>query len=130
MQNTMLRCDFYITERNTHDLNEEKQNNNFLPNLIKISTDLFKTDNLLITFTIKVKGLSYASYSLYYYPFNEEENINALDQYKVIMKLEKGKIIRDIFMDNHRFKIYSYDSSTIGNKMDLYIGLVETDYTN
>ena len=50
-----------------------------------------------------MKGLSYASYSLYYYPFNEEENIDALDQDKVIMKLEKGKIIRDIFMDNHRF---------------------------
>ena len=82
---------------------EEKQNNNFLPNLIKISTDLFKTDNLLGTITIKVKGLSYASYSLYYYPFKEEENIVTLDQYKVIMKLEKGKIIRDIFMDNHRF---------------------------
>ena len=121
----MLRCDFYITERNTHDLNEEKQNNNFLPNLIKISTDLFKTDNLLVTFTIKVKGLSYASYSLYYYPFNEEENIDALDQDKVIMKLEKGKIIRHIFMDNHRFKIYSYDSSTIGDETDLYLGLVE-----
>ena len=60
----MLRCDFYIIERNTHDLNEEKQNN-FLPNLIKISTDLFKTDNLLGTFTIKVKGLSYSSYSSY-----------------------------------------------------------------
>ena len=30
MQNTgqtILRCDFYITERNTYDLNEEKQNN-------------------------------------------------------------------------------------------------------
>ena len=77
-----------------------------------------------------MKGLSYASYSLYYYPSNEEENIDALNQDKVIMKLEKGKIIRDIFMDNHRFKIYSYDSSTIGNKTDLYIGLVETDYTN
>ena len=51
----MLRCDFYFTERNTHDLNEEKQNNNFLPNLIKISTDFFKIDNLLVTFTIKVK---------------------------------------------------------------------------
>ena len=46
------------------------------------------------------------------------------------MKLEKGKIIRDIFIDNHGFKIYSYDSSTIDNKTDLYLGLVETDYTN
>ena len=45
----------------------------------------------------------------------------ALNQDKVIMKLEKGKIIRDIFIDNHGFKIYSYDSSTIGNKTDLYI---------
>ena len=126
----LLRCDFYITERNAYDLNEEKQNNNFLPNLIKISTDLFNTTNLLGTFTIKVKGLSYGSYSLYYYTFNEEENLDALDQDKVTMKLEKGKIIRDIFMDNHRFKIYLYDSSTIGNKTDLYIGLVETDFTN
>ena len=133
MQNTgqqLLRCDYYITERNTYDLSEEKQNSNFLPNLIKISTELFNTTNLLGTFTIKVKGLSYGSYSLYYYTFDEEENLDALDQDKVTMKLEKGKIIRDIFMDNHRFKVYIYDSSTIGNKTDLYIGLVETDYTN
>ena len=33
-------------------------------------------------------------------------------------------------MDNHRFKIYSYDISNISNKTDLYIDLVETDYTN
>ena len=133
MQNsgqTLLRCDYYITERNTFDLNEEKQNSNFLPNLIKISTELFNTDNLLGTFTIKVKGLSYASYSLYYYTFDEEENSEELDQDKVSMKLSKGKIIRDIFMDSHKFKVYMYDSSTIGNKTDLYIGLVETDYTN
>ena len=37
---TLLRCDYYITERNTFDLNEQKQNSNFLPNLIKISTKL------------------------------------------------------------------------------------------
>ena len=72
-----------------------------------------------------MKGLSYASYSLYYYPFNEEENINVIDKDKVIMKLEKGKIIRDIFIDNHGFKIYSYHSFTIGDETDLYIGLVE-----
>ena len=133
MQNsgqTLLRCDYFITERNAYDLNEEKQNKNFLPNLLKISTKLFNSDNLLGTFSIKVRGLSYASYSIYYYTFNEEENEEQLDQEKVSMKLTKGKIIRDIFMDNHRFKVYMYDTSTIGNKTDLYIGLVETDYTN
>ena len=133
MQNTgqtLLRCDYYITERNTFDLNEEKQNKNFLPNLIKISTKLFNTENLLGTFTIKVKGLTYGSYSLYYYTYNEEENMEQLDQDKISMKLDKGKIIRDIFIDNHRFKVYLYDSSTNGNKTDLYIGLVETDITD
>jgi len=82
------------------------------------------------SFTIKVKGLSYASYSLYYYTFNEKENINSLDQDKIDMKLEKGVIIKDIFMDSHRFKIYMYDSSTIGKKNNLFIGLIETDNTN
>ena len=133
MQNsgqTLLRCDYFITERNVYELNEEKQNDYFLPNLIKISTQLFNTSNLLGTFSIKVKGLSYASYSLYYYTFNEEEIEDELDQDKVSMKLIKGRIIRDIFMDNHRFKVYMYDSSTIGNKTDLYVGLVETDFTN
>ena len=133
MQNSgqqLLRCDYYITERNTFDLNEEKQNSNFLPNLIKISTKLFNTDNLVGTFNIRVRGLSYGSYSIYYYTYDEEENMEQLDQDKVSMKLDKGTIIRDIFIDNHRFKVYLYDSSTIGKKTNLYIGLVETDLTN
>ena len=81
-------------------------------------------------FNIYVKGLSYASYSLYYYCFNIEEDQDSLDQDKIAMKLEKGHIIRDIFMDAHRFKVYMYDSSIIGNKSNLFVGLVETDYTN
>jgi hypothetical protein len=133
MQNTgktLLRLDSFLTDIGGFDLNEEAQNNEFLPNLIKISNEQFKTENLKGTFSIKVKGLSYASYSLYFYSFSKEENTEALDQDKVTMKLERGKIIRDIFMDNHRFKVYMYDTSIIGKKSNLYIGLVETDYIN
>ena len=79
---------------------------------------------------VKVRGLSYASYSLYYYTYNNEEKEDSLDQDKVTMKLEKGKIIRDIFMDKHRFKVYMYDTTKSGKKENLFIGLVETDYTN
>jgi len=133
MQNTgktLLRLDSFLTDIGGFDLNEEAQNNEFLPNLIKISNEQFKTENLKGTFSLKVKGLSYASYSLYFYTFTNEENAEALDQDKVTMKLERGKIIRDIFMDNHRFKVYMYDTSIIGKKPNLYIGLVETDYIN
>ena len=133
MQNTgkaLLRLDSFTSESEELNLNEETQNNQFLPNLIKISSEKLKRDNLKGIFNLKVKGLSYASYSLYYYTFNNEENIDQLDHEKVSMKLEKGKIIKDIFMDTHRFKVYMYDSSTIGNKTNLFIGLVETNYIN
>ena len=133
MQNTgktLLRLDSFLTDIGGFDLNEEAQNNEFLPNLIKISNELFKTESLKGTFSVKVRGLSYASYSLYYYTFSNEEKEDALDQDKVTMKLEKGKIIRDIFMDKHKFKVYMYDTSTSSKKENLFIGLVETDYTN
>ena len=133
MQNTgktILRLDSFTSEIGGLDLNEEVQNSEFLPNLITISNEKLKTDNLKGIFSLTIKGLSYASYSLYYYTFNIEEDEDSLDQDKVTMKLEKGRIIRDIFMDAHSFKVYMYDSSIIGNKSNLFIGLVETDYTN
>ena len=133
MQNTgktLLRLESFTCELGGLDLNEEVQNNEFLPNLIKISNEQLKTDNLKGTFSLKVKGLSYASYSIYYYCYNNDENEDYLDQDKVSMKLEKGRIIRDIIMDNHKFKVYMYDSTIIGKKSDLFIGLVETDYSN
>ena len=133
MQNTgktLLRLESFTSEVGGIDLNEEIQNNEFLPNLIRISNEKLNIDNLKGTFRLIVKGLSYASYSLYYYTFIKEENEDSLDQDKVSMKLEKGRIIRDIFMDNHRFKVYMYDTTIIGQKPNLYIGLVETDYSN
>ena len=46
------------------------------------------------------------------------------------MKLETVKIIKDIFMDNHKFKVYMYDSSNNGVKANLFISLIETDSIN
>ena len=132
MQNTgktLLRMESIANEMGYLDINEEMQNKEFLPNLMKISSERLHLENLRGTFTLKVKGLSYASYSLYYYTFDEMEDSEALDQDKISMKLEKGKIIRDIFMDIHRFKVYMYDNS-MGPKNNLFIGIVETDYTN
>jgi len=133
MQNTgraLLRLESFISEKGKFELNQNDQNNEFLPNLIKVSNKRFEIDNLKGTFNVKVAGLTYASYSIYFYTFNDEEIKDALDQDKVTMRLEKGKIIRDIFMDNHKFKVYMYDSSIKEKKSNLFVGLVETDYTN
>ena len=126
---TILRLDSFLQNEGTHKLSDQFKSDDFMPGLIKISAKNFNVENLMGTINLKVEGRSYASYTLYYYTFNEE-NLDYLDQDQVVMKLEKGKIIKDIFMDDHRFKIYMYDSSTNGNKTDLIATLVETDYVN
>ena len=126
---TVLKLVCFTNELGSYSL-DTLDDNNFMPEVIKISPTTFGLDNLKGQLTINVEGLSYASYSLYYYTFNEEENDEYLDQDKVSMKLETGSIIKDIFMDNHRFKVYMYDSSTNGVKPNLLISLIETDATN
>jgi len=127
---TVLKLDYFNTNNDSFDIKKEIKNNDFLPNIVKLSSKDFKMENLIGRLSFKVKGLSFASYSLYYYSFNEEEKLDYLDYDKVSMKLEKGKIIQDIFIDDHIFKVYLYDSSTNTNKANLYITLVETDYVD
>ena len=114
----------------SYKMTDRFKSDDFMLGVMKISAKSLSLDNLVGNINLAVEGLSYASYSLYYYVFNEEENEESLDQEKVSMKLEKGKIIKDIFMDNHRFKVYMYDSSTNGKKTDLTAVLVETDEVN
>ena len=128
---TVLKLDSFYREQELYQVGTEVKNNNFMPGVIKFSHNILKTDNLIGNFELLVEGLSYASYSIYYYSFSDEENEEYLDHDKVSMRLEKGNIIKDIFMDNHRFKIYVYDSSNNGkNKTNLYISLIETDWAN
>ena len=127
---TILSLEEFKNEDDYINLSKDVKNNDYLPNIIKISANNYNLDNLKGIFSLKVIGLSYAYYSLYYYAYNDEDNLNYLDYDKVSMKLEKGKIIKDVFMNEHIFKIYLYDSSTNGNKSDLFIVLVETDYVD
>ena len=126
---TLLKLESFVNDEGAIEPNNEI-NKNDLPGIIKISPKTFNLDNLIGNLNLKVEGISYASYSIYYYTFNEEENEEYLDQDKVSMKLETGKIIKDIFMDNHKFKVYMYDSSNNGVKANLFISLIETDSIN
>ena len=131
-QNTgksVLRLESFIQNEGIQKLTDQFKSDDFMPGVIKISAKTFNVENLMGTITLAVEGKSYASYSLYYYTFGDEKT-DYLDQDKVVMKLEKGKIIKDIFMDDHKFKVYMYDSSTNGNKTDLTAVLVETDDVN
>ena len=129
---TSLKMDSFINEQGIYNDNFDMKNEDFMPSVFKLSHKIYNLDNLIGHITLKVEGLSYASYSIYYYTFSEEENDEYLDQEKILMKLETGNVIKDIFMDNHRFKVYMYDSSNNGEgeKSNLFITLIETDWVN
>ena len=125
---TLLKFEsFFNKEGKIQQINDKVNNNDFMPGVIKISKKTFITENLEGVYYFIVEGSSYASYTIYYYTFNDEENEEYLDQDKVSMKLINGEIIKDIFMDNHQFKVYLYDNSNNKNKTNLYISLIETD---
>ena len=132
-QNTgksILMLNSFVQNSQSYNLTEQIKRDDFMPGVIKISSKTFGVENLIGTISFRIEGLSFATYSVYYYTFNEEENQDYLDYDKVAMNLQKGQIIKDIFMDNHRFKVYMYDSSTTGKKTDLTAILVETDDVN
>ena len=127
----ILKLESYIDKDGNIFPNDDRIiGKDLMPGLIKFSHEELNMENLMGNFYFTVKGLSYASYSIYYYTFEEDENEEYLDQDKVSMKLETGNIIKDLFMDNHKFKVYMYDSFKNANKSDLIITLIETDSIN
>ena len=127
---TVLHLQSLMAQEKEIEVNKEVFNNDdYMPGLIKISKDTFKSENLKGIISFKIEGISYASYSVYYYTYNEEEKQDHLDQDKVSMVLEKGNVIKDIILDNHKFKVYMYDSSK-GEKFNLYVTLIETDFVD
>ena len=127
---TVLFLNNFVSGEKVYELNNEAiKNDDYMPGLIRVSKDTFKSESLKGTIHFSIEGISYASYSVYYYTYNEEEKIDHLDQDKVAMVLEKGNIIKDILLDNHRFKVYMYDSSK-GEKLNLFVTLIETDFVD
>ena len=82
---TLLKLKSFVNDEGAIEPNNEI-NKDDLPGIIKISPKTFNLDNLIGNLNLKVEGISYASYSIYYYTFNEEENEEYLDQDKVSMK--------------------------------------------
>ena len=107
----------------------EKFNQNYLPNVIEIKAKDFIGNNIEGIFSLEVIGEVFSSYNIYYYTFDDS---NKLDHTTISMSLIKGQIIQDYIKDEHYIKIYCYDNSNIGNKkVDLYIyfsGSLYIDY--
>ena len=102
---------------------EVKVNNEFLPNVISVQSDKLKVKNLKGSYLINVKGRIFSSYTLYYYTYEESDN---LEHKTVSMKLELGQIIQDFFPDKRNIKVYSFENKLINEqKKNLYVTLTK-----
>ena len=128
---TNLTFESFITATKEYDSSSYKINDKeFIPGVIKLSCKDFDLDYFIGVINFSVQGLDFASYSIYYYTYDENENEEKIDQNSVKIKLHKGVIIKYLFMDNIKFKIYMYDSLSNSKKSDLLISLIETDRIN
>jgi len=112
-------------------------NDGYTPDVITIQKkDFIKGESILGEYLIKVKGNTFASYSLLYYTHenesknttydNEGENVKPI--ISNIIELETGQVIRDFVMEhknNTNYKVYSYNPRIIPSleKMDIRITL-------
>ena len=129
--NAKLKLALFASMRGDMVLDDSKEfHKNYLPNVLEIRSDDLKTSSLKGIIELQVIGISFSSYNLYYYPF-DEDNPNRLDHKAISMSLIKGNIIQDYIKDNHYVKVYSYDNSNIGsNKTDLFIYLDKPSYSD
>ena len=126
---TNITFDSFITSSKKYD-SYKLDGQKYVPGVIKLSCYDFELENLVGVINFSVLGLDFATYSIYYYTYEFGENEEKISQNSVKMKLEKGVIIKDIFADNNKFKIYMYDSLSNNKKTDLLISLIETDRIN
>ena len=126
-----IELDTFKNDGGLHDITSLNSINTLTPNIIKINAMPLKIQNLVGVFRFHVTGHTYASYSVYYYPYNPVDEDGKLDHNTVSSTLERGEILHDVFLDEQRYKLYYFDNSKInGNKTDLFLTLVQTSKIN
>ena len=86
-------------------------NEDYMPNVIRITPKSIKKDNLIGNYIVRVTALTFSSYNIYYYityKEKEEEKSEEVDYEKVTMTLNEGNMILDYFPSDLNYKIYSY----------------------
>ena len=95
-------------------------NESYLPDVFSINRENAGKTDLSGKYRAKVYGSSFSSYSIYYYFTTTTNELKSLP--KVVMEIEAGHIIKDIFEPKATYKIYSYISNAYDD-MDIRITL-------
>ena len=90
-------------------------NDDYLPDVIRLTPPRIKEENLLGKFIVKVYSKTFSTYHLYYYTTYKKENnteatsVSNIFNSEVTMNLKIGEIISDYFPIDVRYKVYCFN---------------------
>ena len=90
-------------------------NNDYIPEVIRLTPPIIRAQNLVGKFIVKVHSKTFSTYHLYYYTTYKNENtteksnsINKLYNTEITMNIKIGEIVNDFFPIDIRYKLFSF----------------------
>ena len=87
-------------------------NNDYIPDVVRITPNKLNKDNISGRYFIKISGKCFSSYNLYYYTTRDKSIERKISLSDITASLKEGQIIRDFFPNDLDFKIYIYTPET------------------
>ena len=104
--------------------------NDYIPDVVRITPEKIKRENLVGNYLVKVSATCYSNYNLYYYViYNKDKEQNKKNKInpEVTMNIEIGQIITDYFPNDIRYKIYTFTPLKKTN-LKIFLDRVNVDF--
>ena len=111
---------------NNSNLFAISMNNDYIPDVIRITPKRIKKETIVGKYLIKVTASSFSTYYLYYYTTYEKKEDDKIDMNDVTTSLTSGQIITDYFPNDLNYKIYTFNPTYYEGKEREIIKIVLT----
>ena len=98
----------FISDSQNMKLVGVSMNNDYIPDVVRITPNKIGRDNISGRYFIKVTGKCFSSYNLYYYTTKNKAIERQISIGDITASLKEGQIIRDFFPNDIEHKIYIY----------------------
>jgi hypothetical protein len=111
-------------------------NNDYLPDVVRITPSRIREQNLVGKFIVKVYSKTFSTYHLYYYTTYKNENskeksnsISKLYNSEITMNIKIGEIVNDYFPIDIRYKLFSFSVLDKKENIKIFMNKVNIGFT-
>ena len=121
----------FFEENQTQKIAGISLNNDYIPDVVRITPSRLKKDNLVGKYIVQVIASSFSSYNVYYYTTSNKKNETVkytADYNDIVAKIKEGEILTDYFPNDIFFKIYSFEAAHKGTDIKMIINRVNVKF--